>query len=206
MAKDTTDFDLSTAWDRVLAWAGWEHAEAIELLDAAYLLTATKPRRHTYNRVLSSDTDAMLQTLKQSALIGNLPIFAAWAWDENGHPEPIGGHTMNPHIPLHAMTTVKVTDLAAWCDARNIPHPWQSSESVQVRTPAIKTYPAELRAAIEAFKAVHGNLTALRGKSPKQALLAWLEKNADLGANARKRVATVANWQPQGGAAKTPSE
>jgi hypothetical protein len=47
----------------------------------------------------------------------------------------------------------------------------------------------------------------LRGRSPKAALLAWLETNKpDLSANARERIATVANWQPTGGAPKTPGE
>ncbi len=66
-------------------------------------------------------------------------------------------------------------------------------------------YPLELQVAIEAFEAVFNNESALRGKSPKGALLAWLAKNKpDLGTEARDRIATLCNWQKQGGATKIP--
>jgi hypothetical protein len=68
-------------------------------------------------------------------------------------------------------------------------------------------YPNELRAAIEAFEAVHGDPNAAAKRSPKAALTAWLKANRpELSSNARERIATVANWQPTGGAPKTPSE
>jgi hypothetical protein len=69
-------------------------------------------------------------------------------------------------------------------------------------------YLEELRAAIEAFEAVHGDSSATKGRTPKQALLLWLEENkkGQLSENARERIATVANWQPSGGAPKTPGD
>lgn len=71
----------------------------------------------------------------------------------------------------------------------------------------LQSCPDELRAAIEAFRAVHDDPAALKGRHPKQALLAWLEANKPgIGPNARERIATVANWQPKGGAPKTPNE
>jgi len=64
-------------------------------------------------------------------------------------------------------------------------------------------YPQELAAAIEAFEAVH--TADLAGRSAKSVLLGWLNANRpQLSANARERIATVANWQPTGGAPKTP--
>lgn len=66
-------------------------------------------------------------------------------------------------------------------------------------------YPAELRAAIEAFNAVRHDAQAIAGKTPKAAISAWLETNKlELSGSARERIATVANWQPGGGAPKTP--
>jgi len=65
-------------------------------------------------------------------------------------------------------------------------------------------YSPELRAAIEAFNAVRGDPAATAKRSPKAALMAWLDANKpELSANARERIATVANWQPTGGAPKT---
>lgn len=69
----------------------------------------------------------------------------------------------------------------------------------------LSQYPGELSAAIEAFNAVRGHAQALAGKTPKAAISAWLEVNKpNLTSNARERIATVANWQPTGGAPKTP--
>lgn len=70
---------------------------------------------------------------------------------------------------------------------------------------ATDNYPPELRAAIEGFHAVYGDPSAISGRTPKQALLKWLERNTELSKDARDRVATVANWLPKGGAPKTPS-
>jgi len=66
-------------------------------------------------------------------------------------------------------------------------------------------YPDELRAAIEAFEAVRADHTLLCGRSPKTVLAEWLEKHKpELSASARDRIATVANWQREGGAPRTP--
>lgn len=70
---------------------------------------------------------------------------------------------------------------------------------------SLEAFPAELRAAIEAFEAVRNDTAALAGRSPRKVLEIWLEKNRpELTANARERIATIANWQPSGGAPKTP--
>lgn len=197
--------DAVMAWDRWEAWAGWEHAEVVELLDAAYLLTATKPCRNQYKRVLPAMVDAMLQTLQQTILLGHLPVFAVWGWNEDGECRAINVRDVTPHTVLHGRTTVKVCDLAQWCDSRGIAHPW--STSTTRCTAAMATYPDELCAAIEVFEAVHGDAKATSGRSAKQALTAWLEVHKPgLSANARERIATVANWQQVGGAPKTPGD
>lgn len=70
---------------------------------------------------------------------------------------------------------------------------------------SLASYPPELRAAIEAYRAIRNDPSALAGRSPREALERWLEENKpEIGFNARKRIATVANWSPQGGAPKTP--
>jgi len=195
--------DAMIAWDRMEAWAGWEHAEVVELLDAAHLLTATKPRPNVYNHLLPANVAAMLQTLKQTILLGHLPVFAVWGWDENGDREPINVRDVTPHTALHSCTTLKVCDLVAWCDSRGIAHPWGMTETRHAAV--VTTYPDELRAAIEAFEAVHADPTLVRGRSPKTVLAEWLEKHKpELSGNARDRIATVANWQREGGAPKTP--
>lgn len=186
-------------------WDGWEYAESVELLDAAYLLSVTRPHPGIHNRILPAKVGAMLRTLEQAVLLGQLPVFAAWVWNENGDREPINADDVTPHTSLHSCTTVRARDLAAWCDARCIPHYWFSANTSAPE--AIATYPDELRAAIEAFQAVHTDPARLRGRSPKTVLAEWLEKNKpELSASARERIATVANWQREGGAPKTPDK
>ena len=97
---------------------------------------------------------------------------------------------------------VSESALLTWCNETGAPippslvHPYDDD--------AVEGYPSELRAAIEAFEAVHGAAIP-SNRSPKQRLLAWLaEHKPNIGPNARERIATVANWQPNGGAPKTP--
>ncbi|MDE2256876.1 MAG: hypothetical protein KGK05_03825 [Xanthomonadaceae bacterium] len=202
---EASTLDAMIAWDRLQAWSGWEHAEVIELMDAAHILTVTKPRTNAHNRILPANVEAMLQTLKQTILLGHLPVFAVWVWDENGDRDPIEVRDVTPHTTLHSCTTVKVSDLVAWCEARNIAHPWHANNAG--KDEMLEHFPDELRAAIEAFRAVHGDPAATAKRSPKAALTAWLDSNKPkLSANARERIATVANWQPTGGAPKTPGE
>jgi hypothetical protein len=95
--------------------------------------------------------------------------------------------------------------LVKWCIERGAPIPSPLVKIEQQPKPRTN-YPDELRAAIDAFDAVHGDASATAGHTPKQALQKWLERHTTLGKDARKRVATVANWQRQGGAPKTPSK
>lgn len=76
-------------------------------------------------------------------------------------------------------------------------------------------YASKLAAAVEAWEAVTNDPKALQGKTPKQALEKWLRANAqkyyllnkDSSINNAgiQQICKVANWQPEGGAAKTPS-
>lgn len=81
-----------------------------------------------------------------------------------------------------------------------------STSTAATESESLAGYPPELRAAIEAFKAVRSDPSALAGRSPRDALERWLEVNKpEIGFNARKRIATVANWSPKGGAPTTPT-
>lgn len=73
----------------------------------------------------------------------------------------------------------------------------------------------KLSAAINAWKAVTDNPDTQKGKTPKQALEKWLRENAskygltkDDGSpneTGIEEICKIANWKPEGGAAKTPS-
>ena len=77
------------------------------------------------------------------------------------------------------------------------------------------SYSPKLAAAVKAWEAVRSDPALTRGRSPKRALIRWLNQHADkLGlagedgapiAKAVEDVATVANWNTLGGAPKTPT-
>jgi hypothetical protein len=69
-------------------------------------------------------------------------------------------------------------------------------------------YSTELALAVNAWLALKDN-RLLQGNTPKQALMAWLQKNAgglDTSKKALDRIATVSNWKPKGGVPPTPHQ
>ncbi len=65
-------------------------------------------------------------------------------------------------------------------------------------------YSAKLAAAVSAWQAWEET----KGRTPKQAILAWLQVHAadfGLSGSAISDIATIVNWKPEGGAPKTPS-
>lgn len=184
----------------------WQHVEFLSIHDAACLLLGVEPVER--NRVLPHEVTAMQKALGQAVIVGRLPVYAAFAWQEDSldGPEPITSHQIGPHTHLADSSTVLVDDLIVWCEAKSIPHLWGKRRKNPMEAVAqMPDCPAELHAAIEAFSAVYLSPAATMTRSPKNALLAWLEQHKpELSSNARERVATVANWQPTGGAPKTP--
>jgi hypothetical protein len=83
-----------------------------------------------------------------------------------------------------------------------------------LRPAADKSYPPKMRALIDAYHAVRDDPKLLKGKTHKQALMAWLEKNAAKydglitkkgkpNVTAIEQIAQIAN-QSKGGPPKTP--
>jgi len=76
-------------------------------------------------------------------------------------------------------------------------------------------YAPKLAAAIRAWEAVTSQPQLIRGTTPKQALQNWLTENAtefglqhadgSLNKLGVEEISKLANWKPEGGASKTPS-
>jgi hypothetical protein len=125
----------------------------------------------------------------------------------NDDPEPIFG-TVNLHS-----SRVSVESLKAWLADRGFRQGFFFPERIETPDyldPAHPRYAPKLAAAIHAWLAV----TEASGKSPKQALSKWLREHAarfDLtdgdgtpNETGIEEAAKVANWQPGGGAPKSP--
>jgi len=151
---------------------------------------------------------AISNSLRRGAISGKLiPIYEH---DINGNE----CGTVEDSIDL-AKSRIEVESLRTWLAGRGLktgfffPEPRALQEYLD---PTHPRYAPKLAAAVLAWQAT-GN-EALSGKSPKQALLKWLREHAaefDLTDDDGKpnetgieEAAKVANWQPTGGAPKTP--
>ncbi|MCB1901783.1 hypothetical protein [Cognatazoarcus halotolerans] len=151
-------------------------------------------------------------------------------WDENpNHGESLrplsdeGGGIRNGFEPAviycespdWGKTTVAVPDLVAWLEASNVRTGFffpAANEAPDYLDPNNPRYAPKLAAAVRAWQAV----TDTGGKTPKQALAKWLREHAaefgmtdDEGKpneTGIEEAAKMANWQPGGGAPKTPGE
>lgn len=117
--------------------------------------------------------------------------------------------------PNWERTTVTVSDLTAWLEAAGFRTGFffpGASDAPDYLDPKNPRYAPKLAAAVRAWQAV----TDPCGKTPKQALAKWLREHAaEFGMSddegkpnetGIEEVAKVANWQPGGGAPKTPGE
>ncbi len=183
-------------------WIDWRIVSKLRLLEAAYLLGGYDAQG-AGNGCAPSNVVALLRELSIAVTDGKLVPLNECDFDINGNAIPL-----EPDQPIlnqidARLIEVKVSDLAKWADAKGIEHHWPTDGDLSPVRFDISRYPEELRVAMEAFDAVSSELKP--GRSPKQGLLDWLEKHKpEIGANARERIATMANWQKDGGLYKTP--
>lgn len=146
--------------------------------------------------------DELVRAIKSHVLIAEYLALRDLA---TRRPKEIDPRTVsNADLLEPAACRISTDALVNWCLERGAPVPSQLVKIEQQPRPPAE-YPNELRVAIEAFEAVSRDPAATAKQSAKAALSAWLaEHKRQLSSNARDRIATVANWQPQGGAPKTP--
>lgn len=110
-------------------------------------------------------------------------------------------------------SVVERESLVAWLASRGVRHGFffpLATDAPEYLDKTNARYAPKLAAAVRAWQAV----TDTQGKHPKQALAKWLRENAaEFGMsdedgkpyeNSIEETAKVANWQPGGGAPKTP--
>ncbi len=120
------------------------------------------------------------------------------------------------YIDLHN-TTISAQEVDRFLKASGMVCDFFDRSDLPHALPALdaRQMPKKLAAAVKAWAAVSSDPSRLRGKSPKQALEAWLlEQASELGLLNRKgeanrtgieEICKVANWKPEGGATPTPS-
>lgn len=187
-------------------WNAWRAASLVTIRQAACLLSNEDPQAHTGSQLekLPAQAQTMSHLIAYAILAGELVPYACFV--RRGEEGFLPTNEVARHDVLGDSTTILTAELASWCNSKNLPHPWVLNAAARgsASHSAQNNYPLELRAAIGAFEAVRNDQNATAGQTPKQALLKWLRTNTNLGKEARERVAIVANWQPSGGAPRTP--
>ena len=152
---------------------------------------------------------AISNALRNGEIDGELVPLVAQDFDENQRVE------IENSIDLEA-SWVKVGSLRSWLSSCGIRTGFffaAEPGEQDYLDPNHPRYAPKLAAAVEAWLAT-GDSSAIRGRSVKKSLIKWLRKNAaKFGLSDKdgkpnetgiEEIAKVANWQPIGGAPKTP--
>jgi hypothetical protein len=152
---------------------------------------------------------AISNALRRGAITGRLIPF--YEHDINGNT----GAAIEESIDLSS-SRLDVESLRGWLAGRGLKTGFffpEKRDFGDYLHPEHPRYAPKLAAAVLAWRATE-NESAISGKSPKQALMKWLREHAaDFGLTDEdgkpnetgiEEAAKVANWQPSGGAPKTP--
>ncbi|HEX7342164.1 MAG TPA: hypothetical protein VF269_07800 [Rhodanobacteraceae bacterium] len=180
----------------------WREIDTLTLVEAAYLLGGIDPGPYRQGAMFAIPVPehwirVLMRSVKTKVLRAHIVVIRGMGENTEAiPPEAISMHD----VIVPGKTEITADHFVDWCKGMHAPIPWQFLERANRQQPCPDLqYPAKLRAAIHAFNALHGDPAKLHGKSPKQAIKAWLEENTDLGPTARDDVAKVANWEPGGG-------
>lgn len=191
----------------------WRLCDELTITEAALLVAGVSPAvssnvetwpPHKRPRGYEAAKTAIQNALRKQAIPGT--VIELEERDFHGNIEPIAG-------TVSLFSRVEVDGLRSWLMTRGLRDGFffpQQSDSPDYLDPSNPRYAPKLAAAVRAWQSV----TDTAGKHPKQALTKWLRENAaqfglsdDDGKpneTGIEEAAKVANWQPAGGAPKTP--
>lgn len=201
---------------RMNALAYWGLCPTFSIVQAAFLFCGRDP----------SNIDSQTEWKVNNHPVGYIPVKTALLNAvTSGHLKATMSFTCyddgseSLDVDIHR-TQIAREDLDKFFDNAGIPghffgRRFDNSRAGAGRSGGAGQLPSKLNAALKAWAAVSSDLLLLRGKSPKQALKAWLVEHADeLGLRKRdgelneagiEEICKVANWRPEGGATPTPS-
>lgn len=197
----------------------WRLADDLTVVQAALLIAEVDPATMT-NQVerLADDYrppkyNAIKHAIVRSLLKGDIkgdPTPMMRYYDDSDDGEEIEGT-----IDIHR-AVVEVESLREWLERRGFRSGFffpAAAGQPDYLDASHGRYSPKLAAAVRAWLAIE-SIEDLKGRHPKQALLKWLRENAasyGLTDSEGKpmetsidEIAKIANWQPQGGAPKTP--
>jgi len=187
----------------------WYLCEEVSITEAAHLILDIDPRE-TQHISPSYDFqhpnfEAVYTALRNAALSGSLKAFIPQRDSDRKEPE-------------WSMSRVNVEDLKVWLRGRGFSGGFffskTESQWAAYLDKSTPYYAPKLAAAVNAWETVTQNETLLNGRTPKQALEKFLRENASQYGLTKDNgkpnetgiteICKIANWKPEGGAAKTP--
>lgn len=201
----------------------WRLCDELSVIQASFLMIDYDPsgceNLDNWSQ-LPRGYEACFTALKNAVNSGTLPaVIRKNAKDEMNFAtqSKILTTYFDPPIDWH-LTTIKVLDLKVFLKDRGVKTGFffpQSSDDRDYLDENNPNYAPKLAAAIHAWEAVRSDVSRLRGKTPKQALSKFLRENAahygltkddgNPNESGIEEICKVANWKPEGGAAKTPT-
>lgn len=193
-------------------WEDFRVCSFLRLDEAAALLAGDNPHEVSLNGVPPGKAELILREFIGAAIRGaRFSMFSTVLRSDTLEPVHPGEVRNLVFKDVSPSSYAAPYAFSYWADARGIPHHWprlqlDEADSATSTSKLAIPYTEEMQAAIDVYEAVRGNPEATQGRTPRKALLSWLEENRpNLGSNARERIATMCNWEPQGGAPTTPT-
>jgi len=192
----------------------WKLCSHFSVVQAALLICGASPDNIQFDVENNERSRPHGYVAARSALVHAIRMGTLEAEVVEIEDDTFGGP---PDLSLHR-TLIHCGDLDRFLKSKGVVSAFFDRSSGDVEVPVKADghlFPRKLDAAIKAWTAVTGDPERLRGKSPKQALEAWLtEHAAELGLlnkdgapnrSGIEEICKVANWKPEGGATPTPS-
>ncbi len=211
----------------------WRLCDELSVIDAALLIVGEDPSisrayiKHWAAEKLpqgySAAKNALINAIYGKRLNATLRYPARVLFDEEY--EKVGEKVFKDgnefaiafkDVPDWGQTTIKIDDLKAWLVSRGFKTGFffvNHVDSPDYLDKSHQCYAPKLAAAVDAWQAITSDESLLDGKTPKQAIEKWLRENAsrfklsDDDGNPNndgiEQISKVANWRPEGGAAKT---
>lgn len=196
----------------------WRLCDELSIVQAALLLVGSDPsgddgyaenwEMHKRPPGYEAAKTAIAYALSRGLIKGQL--IPKYDYDINGNQGPEIEGSINP-----SQSMVEVESLRVWLKTRGIIKGFffpTASDAPDYLDPNNPRYAPKLAAAVQAWQSV----TDTEGKHQKKALAKWLREHAAAfgmtdeegkpNETGIEETAKVANWQPGGGAPKTPSE
>lgn len=197
----------------------WRLCDELTIYQAALLIAGVDPATYEHvEKLVAPDRpkgfDAAKHAITNAVRREDIEseVIALTDYDSFGQPNGIIPGSVDP-----AVSRVNVEALRAWLRRRGLKSGFffpEGSDAPDYLDKSHPRYAPKLAAAVQAWQAT-GSDAAVSGRSPKKALEKWLREHAaELGMSDEdgkfnelgiEEVAKVANWQPGGGAPKTPN-